>query len=84
MKVDLLKKYTFGLGISILLVIVNNGLIKRVIGDISNKGIINLSTVNILLFNPLIDIISLIGIGLIFYFFIKIYTIIFGKEKKKN
>jgi hypothetical protein len=80
MKVNLLKKYTFGLVISILLIIINNGLIKKSIESISNNKLINLSTLIIFFFEPILNLITLIGIVLTFYFFIKIYIIIFEKE----
>ena len=81
MKVTLLKKHTFGLVISILLIITNNELIKKGIENISNNKLINLSTLIIYCFNPIISLITLIGIALTYYFIVKIYIIIFAKEK---
>jgi len=81
MKVSLLKKYTFGLVISILLIIINNKLIKKSIEHISNNRLINLSTLIIFFFDPIINLITLIGIILTYYFIIKIYIIILQKEK---
>lgn len=80
MKVSLLKKYTYGLIISILLIIINNELIKKSIENIFNNRFINLSALIIFFFDPIINLITFIGIILTFYFIVKIYIIIFEKE----
>ena len=75
-----IKKYTFGLVISILLIIINNELIRKSIENISNNRFINLSALITYCFEPIINLSTLVGIVLTFYFIIKIYIIIFNKE----
>lgn len=77
MKISLLKKYTIGLVVSILLIIINNEIINKSIENIINNRLINLMA----LFDPLIKLITFIGIVLTYYFIVKIYVIIFEKEK---
>lgn len=81
MKVSLLKKYILGLIISILLIIINNELIMKTIENIFDNRIINLSDFTKYCFEPIINIITFIGIILTFYFIIKIYIIIFENKK---
>ncbi len=81
MKVNLIKKYTYGLGISILLILIDNVLIKDSLEKIFNNKFINLSTLFIYFFDPIINLFTLLGIILTFYFITKIYIIILGKEK---
>jgi hypothetical protein len=83
MKVSLLKKYTFGLVISILLIIINNELIRKSIENISNNKLIDLSNLIAYCLDPIINLSTLIGIVLTFYFIIKIYIILFEKEKSQ-
>jgi hypothetical protein len=80
MKVSVLKKYILGLVISIVLIIVNNELIKKSIENISDNRLIDPALIAFFV-NPIIDLITFAGIILTYYFIIKIYIIIFKKEK---
>lgn len=82
MNVTLLKRYSYGLILSILTIIVNIELIQKSIDNLSNNYLINISALTMYFFNPLLSLINLIAIVLTYYFIIKIYIIIFQKEKK--
>lgn len=82
MEVTLLKKYSYGLILSILTIIVNIELIQKSVDNLSNNYLINISALTMYFFNPLLSLINLIAIVLTYYFIVKIYIIIFQKEKK--